>query len=249
MSSQTVPRIFSIGRRKLRLQRAKALAMRGRTTRWLADDLERDAIERIDFMQLKPDRALIIGQSCRDLSNKLAANGCEVTAKFAMDEEQPLAKAPFDFIASFNRLDTVNDLPGALIHMRNALASGGLMIANMPGAGSLPALRNIMLAADGDRPAARIHPQIDNQSASGLLQRAGYRRQVVDGHKLTVRYPSLKRLVDDLREQALTSVLLTPSPALGKASLQRAKEAFDDLREDDGKVTETFEILTLTGWA
>jgi hypothetical protein len=35
---------------------------------------------------------------------------------------------------------------------------------------------------------------------------------------------------------------------LGKAALARARAAFTALAED-GRVTETFEILTLSGWA
>jgi hypothetical protein len=43
-------------------------------------------------------------------------------------------------------------------------------------------------------------------------------------------------------------VLVSPAPYLGKSGLARAQAKFDELREDDGKVSETFQILTLTGW-
>src|SRR3546814_6635454 len=105
-----------------------------------------------------------------------------------------------------------------------------------------------MLAADGDRPAARLHPQIDDRAATALMQRAGFSRQVIDTHKLTVRYRSLDRLVADLREQALTNVLSNRPPPLGKAAFARAKSAFEALKDEDGRVAETFQILTLTGW-
>ena len=151
-------------------------------------------------------------------------------------------------ITSVARLDSVNDLPGALIHARSALAEGGVFIAQLIGAGSLPILRQIMLAADGDRPAARIHPQVDNRAATALLERAGFARQVVDSVTLKASYRSLDRLLDDLREQGLNSALLSPAPYLGKAGLARTREAFDSLKDSEGRVTETFEILTLTGW-
>ena len=105
-----------------------------------------------------------------------------------------------------------------------------------------------MLAADGDRPAARIHPQVDNRAATALLERAGFARQVVDSVTLKASYRSLDRLLDDLREQGLNSALLSPAPYLGKAGLARTREAFDSLKDSEGRVTETFEILTLTGW-
>jgi hypothetical protein len=70
---------------------------------------------------------------------------------------------------------------------------------------------------------------------------------VVDTHTLTVRYSSLDRLVSDLRDQGLTSTLADRAPPLGKAALARARAAFLDLADADGKVSETFEIVTLTG--
>mgnify|MGYP006176166579 CR=1 FL=1 len=45
-------------------------------------------------------------------------------------------------------LDAINDLPGALIHLRNALAPGGLVMAHFIGGQSLPALRALAEIAD-----------------------------------------------------------------------------------------------------
>ena len=132
--------------------------------------------------------------------------------------------------------------------MRNALADEGMMIASFLGAGSLPNLRRAMLAAEPDRPAARMHPLVDNQAASALLQRALFKRQVVDGRSLSVSYGALDRLVSDLRDQALTSSLASTPPALGKTAKARAEAAFLEARNGKGRVLETFEILTLTGW-
>ena len=227
-------------------------AVQNGTAAWLSEQVEHDTVERLQFMQLTPTRALIIGPATGVLADWLSGQGAAVASHLVLDEEQPLPPAPdnqgYDLITSINSLDTVNDLPGALIHLRAALAPEGLAIAHFLGAGSLPMLRQIMLAADGDRPAARIHPQVDTRSATGLLQRAGFSRQVTDSHTLKVRYSSLDRLIADLREQALTGVLADQPPPISKAGLARAKTAFDALREPDGKVSETFEILTLTGW-
>ena len=60
--------------------------------------------------------------------------------------------------------------------------------------------------------------------------------------------PSCSALLQAVLKQALTSVLQTKAPPIGKAGLARAREAFDALKDDEGRVTETFEILTLTGW-
>lgn len=226
MSRSSVPAIFSMHRRAARQARASVLAQRTGATRWLLDEMQQDLAERIAFMRLEPLRRLDV--DC--------------------DEQQPLPGGPYELITSVARLDTVNDLPGALIHARHALAEGGVFIAQMIGAGSLPMVRKIMLTADGDRPAARIHPQVDNRAATALLERAGFARQVVDSVTLKASYRSLHRLVADLREQGLNSALLSPAPYVGKSGLARALEAFERLKDSEGRVTETFEVLTLTGW-
>jgi SAM-dependent methyltransferase len=119
----------------------------------------------------------------------------------ALDEEAPYPVKGFDLIVSLGTLDTVNDLPGALIHLRHALAPGGLALISMMAAGSLPVLRSIMLEADGERPAARLHPAVDVRSGAQLLQRVGLANPVADARGLDVRFGSLGALVSDLRAQ------------------------------------------------
>ncbi len=209
-----------------------------------------DVIERIGFLRLDPKRVWLAGDLSGKLQRHFSALGAELVVPplTQTDEEQPLAGGPFDLTVSLARLDSVNDLPGALIHLRRALAPGGMMIAMLVGAGSLPVLRQAMLAADGERPAPRLHPQVESRSATGLLERAGFARQVADEHGLTVRYSDLSRLVADLRDQALTSVLERGGPPLTKPALARAKAAFAASADDQGRIAERFEILTLTGW-
>jgi len=108
-------------------------------------------------------------------------------------------------------------------------------------------LRRAMFEAEPDRPAARMHPLIDPRSCPQLLARAGWSDPVVDTQTLTVRYSSLDRLVQDLREQAMGSVLESPAPPLTRAARDCARAAFLAQADEDGKVSETFEIITLTG--
>ena len=122
------------------------------------------------------------------------------------------------------------------------------MIASFLGAGSLPVLRQAMFAADGDRPAARMHPMVDNRSGAELLQRSGFARQVVDSMPLHVSYRSFDQLIADLRAQGLTSVLASRAPPVTRSGLDMAQRTFMDRADNQGRVTETFEILTLTGW-
>lgn len=248
MVEKQVPQIFSQARRKARWQRAVSSA--DGAARFVEMDMSEEVLERIDFMRFPSGKALITGSLTVELAIELDKRGFETTqvSPHEIDEEKPLTIGTFDLIVSLGSLDTLNDLPGALIHLRNALSDDGLFIGQMVGAGSLPSLRQVMLTADGDQPAARLHPQVDNRAATGLLERAGFKRQVVDSRTIRASYRSFDRLIGDLREQAMNSVLLTKSPAVGKAGLARANAAFEALKDEEGRVTEAFEILTLTGW-
>ena len=251
------PTIFSPRRRIVLRHRMRALQLRADAARFVIDDMVEDVLDRLAFLRHAPARALVVGDFTGALAHTLTAQGVAVTradpapqvGEMAIDEEQPLAFAQgFDLIVSLGTLDTVNDLPGALIHLRRALAPQGLAIVAMPGAGSLPILREVMLAADGDRPAPRIHPQVDVRAGGQLLQRAGFADPVVDSHSVNVSYRALDRLVGDLRAQGLSACLARGGAPLGKAGLARAHTVFADLAQN-GRVTETFEILTLSGWA
>lgn len=244
------PRIFSGHRRIAARRRMRALQVLPDSPRYLLDDMVEDVLDRLSFLRHAPESALVIGDWTGSLARALADQGCRVTEaapEAGLDEERPLPFSGLGLIASLGTLDTVNDLPGALLHMRAALVPGGLLIASFSGAGSLPALREAMLSADADRPAPRLHPMIDVRAGGQLLQRAGYADPVIDSRTLRVSFPSLDRLVADLRAQGLGNVLADPGPPLGKARLARARDAFA-ARGEAGRTLEMFGILTLSGW-
>jgi hypothetical protein len=98
--------------------------------------------------------------------------------------------------------------------------------------------------------APRIHPQIDLRAAGDLLTRAGFKLQVVDGGGVDVRFPHLLALVRDLRAMAATNILASRSSVpLTRLALAAALSDFQGNADPDGKVSERFEILYLTGWA
>ena len=250
MAVSAPPLIFAPARRLAARRRLLQTSALPGAARYLIDDMFEDVLDRIGFLRVEPRRALVIGDWTGELTGELARRGAETLSlepADGFDEEKPYPGAGHDFIASLGTLDTVNDLPGALIHLRNALAPGGLMIASFVGAGSLATLRGAMLAADGERPAPRIHPQVDVRAGGQLLQRSGFADPVVDSRTLDVSFRSLDSLVADLRGQGLSNVLARSGPPLGKAALARARAAFADAGKD-GRTVERFEILTLSGW-
>ncbi len=248
MTADQVPTIFSERRRVARAKRgSRRRNVRHDAAAFLIDEMAEDMIERLSFVRHRSRASLLIGGGTSPLAAYLKQDNGLLAVSVTANPAEPLAGGPYDFIGVISQLDAVNDLPGALIHLRNALTPGGLVIASFIGGQSLPALRAAMMAAEPDRPAARLHPMVDSRAAPALLQRAGWKDPVVDTHTLNVRYSTLDRLIGDLRDQGLGNALAKPALPLGKAALARARTAFAARAGADGKVTETFEIITLTG--
>jgi NADH dehydrogenase [ubiquinone] 1 alpha subcomplex assembly factor 5 len=229
--------------------------------RLAADEL----LERLDLVTRPFARALDIGCAGNYLAQRLRTRGLEVTSldaglRFAKaaggaqgDEDRlPFADGAFDLVVSVGALDTVNDLPGALILARRALRPDGLFLGAFAGAGSLPRLRSAMLAADaaGGGASPRIHPQIDVRAAGDLLARAGFALPVADGEGIDVRFPHLMALVRDLRAMGATNILGERSrKPIGRPGLAAALADFAAAAEADGRTRERFEIVHLSGWA
>ncbi len=165
------------------------------------------------------------------------------------DEDRlPFADASFDCVICAGVLDQVNDLPGALTLIRRVLRPDGLFLGAFLGAGSLSALRSALRVAEQERPAARLHPQIEVRSAGDLLMRAGFTLPVADVETLNVGYGDVGRLLGDLRGMAATNLLADRRP-LGKAALAGLAQAFAAAADDRGRTREKFEIVFLTGWS
>jgi SAM-dependent methyltransferase len=248
-------------RRQRRDRAAGRLAGADYLHRLVADDL----LERLDVVTRRFERALVLGAAGRDLADRLRGRGLEVVCAdpgFAFaraaggvqaDEDRlPFADGGFDLVVSLGVLDSVNDLPGALLLIRRALKPDGLFLGAFAGAGSLPRLRSAMLSADAAESGAapRIHPQIDVRAAGDLLTRAGFALPVVDCHGIDVRFGSFLSLVQDLRAMGATNVLASRSTRpLGRGGLLAAMADFAQNADGDGKTAERFEIVHMLGWA
>ena len=166
-----------------------------------------------------------------------------------VDEDAlPFADDSFDLIIACGTLDSVNDLPGALILLRRALRPDGLLLGAFPGAGSLTTLRRVLLEGDGNRPAQRVHPLVDVRAMGDLLARAGLALPVVDTDQVTIRYGNLFTLIADLRAAGATNMLASAPPPLTRQSLTRAAQAFAARAEPDGKTAESVSIIHLSAW-
>lgn len=176
------------------------------------------------------------------------------TALVADEEWLPFADHSFDLIVSSASLHWVNDLPGTLIQIRDALKPDGFFVGSMIGGGTLTELRQAFLAAEARvEGAASLHvsPFVDLRDAAGLMQRAGFAMPVVDLETITVTYGDAFALMRDLRGMGEQNALAARrrAPLRRDTILALAEEYRDRFGLEDGRIPATFEIVTLSGWA
>ena len=166
----------------------------------------------------------------------------------------PLAAASFDLAVSALALQGVNDLPGVLVQIRNALRPDGLFVGSLVGGRTLGELRAVLTEAEttlcgGASP--RVSPFADVRDMGGLLQRAGFALPVADSETLTVRYATMFALMADLRAMGATNVLVDRSrrPTPRALFLEAARLYAKRYADADGRIRATFEIISLSGWA
>ena len=254
------PEIFD---RQLRRRRRDRAAPDFAQYSFVRDAIVEALLDRLDLVKRSFAHALDLGTADGSLTRALEARGVRVTAidagaRFAGDGVQgdedrlPFPPESFDLIVSAGVLDSVNDLPGALIQCRRALKPDGLFLAGFVGAGSLSWLRKALLDADqaaGGAIPQRVHPLIDVRAAGDLLTRAGFVLTVADSESLDVGYGDPFRLMADLRGMAATNMLAGQSLPLTRGRLAHLAQNFSEAAGPDGRLRERFELVFMTGWA
>lgn len=228
--------------------------------------------ERLASIERTFARALLMGDRAGTLSMALEANPAAhkrieyrissdligetgARPRLVLDEEW-LAIAPesLELIASLLSLHAVNDLPGALRQICQALAPDGLFLAALFGGDTLcearAALGEAEIAVEGGL-SPRVQPAVSLQDAAALLQRAGFALPVADRERLTVAYADPLALLAELRGMGETNTLTdrrrTP---LRRATLAHFRSLYRQRHgRSDGRVEATFELLYLAGWA
>jgi SAM-dependent methyltransferase len=169
-------------------------------------------------------------------------------------ERLPVADGRLDLAVSLLALQTVNDLPGALIQMRRALKGDGLLIAAMIGGETLTELRQSLTIAESeilDGASPRVAPFVDVRALGGLAQRAGLALPVVDLDRAIVRYPDMLALFADLRAMGATNALQARSrkPLRREVLLRAAAVYTERFADPDGRLRATFDLVWLAAWA
>ena len=166
----------------------------------------------------------------------------------------PYKPESFDAVFSCLSLHWVDDLPGLMMQARRLLKPDGLLLVSLLGGNSLAELKQALAEAEQDITGGlspRCAPMADIRDIGGLMSRAGLALPVADSDRLTVNYPHMFKLMEDLRgmgeQNAMLSRLKTPTR---RRVFMHAAEIYQQrFARADGQIPASFEIVTVTGWA
>lgn len=251
MDPSAIPLVFDPHQRRRARRRA---LMYDDDRRFLFEWAGAQLLERLDDIKRSFTRALKIGARDQTLLPCPALVMDMHDGHVIGDEENlPFQQASFDLVFSALSLHTVNDLPGALIQIRRALKPDGLMLAAILGGETLYELRQCLQQAEMELSGGlspRVAPFADKQQMGALMQRAGYALPVVDSEILTATYPSLTKLMHDLRGMGETNMMAErPKTTPPRGLFARAEDIYRQNFSENGLLVARFEVIFLLGWA
>ncbi len=243
--------------RSARRRAFHGVARAPRDDRWVLARMAEELLFRLDTVKRDFESVLLLGPYAPWMAEILDAQGLKgliasahpahaIWPTVQTDEDRlAIRDKSFDLVLSIGGLDTVNDVPGALILFRRVLKPGGLFMGAMAGAGCLGGLRSLLTH---DSQTLRSHPQIDVRASGDLLSRAGFTMPVADADLVEASYPDLDRLIGDIRANALGNCLAKRHPMTRVNKLSLSAE-FDAAKDENGRFTERFGLIYFTGWA
>lgn len=176
-------------------------------------------------------------------------------ARFVVDNDTlDLQPGSHDLVVHAMGLHWANDPVGQLIQARRALKPDGFFLGALFGGQTLNELRAVLAESEvavtgGLSP--RVAPMAEIRDLGGLLQRAGFALPVADSHCHTVTYKDTTALMHDLRAMGETNALAQRSRGFARREIfqDAARRYAKAYSQPDGRITASFEIIYLAGWA
>ncbi|PIL37539.1 hypothetical protein GSI_01233 [Ganoderma sinense ZZ0214-1] len=250
---------------------------RSRTVDYVRDEVADRLIERMQDIKRKFNTILDLGSGPGHFSKLLDS---EITQKVVMvdssenlltrdaddefdvqveriqaDEENLLQVIPQnsqEAIVSCLSLHWVNDLPGALVQIKEALQPDGVFLGALFGGDTLFELRTSLQLAEVEREGGispHISPMTDSRDMSNLLGRAGFTLLTVDVDEVKVAYPSMWELLEDLQDMGESNAILNRRHFIHRDTLAAAGAIYKELHgQEDGTIPATFQVIYVIGW-
>ncbi|KAG8701844.1 hypothetical protein FRC09_005106 [Ceratobasidium sp. 395] len=219
------------------------------------------------------DRVTMLDMSLESLNRDPDSEFPLPPARLNIDEETLLNTIPRnsqDAVMSCLGLHWVNDLPGALIQIRETLVPDGVFLGAMFGGDTLFELRTALQLAQVEREGGispRVSPMTDTRDISNLLGRAGFTLLTVDTDEVRVSYPSVWELMEDLRDMGETNAIVGRKAFVKRDTLIAADAIYKGMSlgvcsistqltranlamhgDDEGTVPATFQVIYMIGW-
>ncbi|KAI9448076.1 S-adenosyl-L-methionine-dependent methyltransferase [Lactarius indigo] len=224
--------------------------------RFLASDIKRKFPSILDLGSgsghfsklLEPDRTqkvTMVDMSKLALSRDPDTEFEVQVERLVLDEEKLLDAIPRnsqEAIVSCLNLHWVNDLPGVLVQIKEALRPDGVFIGAIFGGDTLFELRTALQLAEVEREGGispHISPMADPRDMSNLLSRAGFNLLTVDVDEVKIRYPSMWELLDDLRDMGENNAIIGRWVCAFNLPMQQLT---------DGTLPATFQVIYMIGW-
>lgn len=254
MSSADTTSPSQVFDRRLFVQRQ--LAATGELLQALDQRTVEELTERFAVITKPFAETLIIGAQTAAAAAALSGLGRAgriVERKLSVEDALELQPLRHDCIISLFDLHAVNDVPGYLAQVAQALRPDGLAVFAFFAGHTLHELRESWLAAEQDLTGGaspRVAPMIDLREAGGLLQRAGLALPVSDLDRIPVRYGDVITLMRDIKTLGLSNCLRDRSRNLtSRRLLFKVAETYATTFSDaDGRLPATVEIAWAMAW-
>jgi len=160
-------------------------------------------------------------------------------------EQLPLADASCDMIISNLTLHWCNDPAQVFAECWRVLKPQGLLLFSTYGPDTLLELRQSWAAAD-ER--IHVHAFMDMHDIGDALVRTQFADPVMDSERLTVTYPEVKALLQELRQLGAINAANGRHPGLtGKHAFNTMLSAYEALRHN-GLIPATLEVAYGHAW-
>lgn len=158
----------------------------------------------------------------------------------------PFETGFFDLIFSNQVIHWSSTLPALLREINRVMQVDGCFIFSTLGPDTFLELKRAWSSADQY---THVNVFEDMHTIGDCLLKEQFMDPVVDMEKITLHYPSLRRLLTDLREQGVKNIHPKRNKGLtGKQAWQRFQSHYSSLCTAEGKYPLTYEVIYGQAW-
>lgn len=246
--------IFDVALQQLHKQQAKQL---GLFPEFLEAEITQSLRHRCGLIADKDEtsmrRVLVLGPFFETFKGHVTQSCDSITVLELLAPGEGRSQLPFDdetfsFVIDLMGLHGENEIDRALAETRRVLTPGGHLLSVLLGEQTLTELRHTLIQADlqlYQGAVARVSPMIQAKIWGHVLMSMGFQNPVADHQTLMVQYPTLKRLVADLRAMGETKALVqAKTPGYRRDYFTIAEQLYrQQYGTVDGYLPATFDVL------